>query len=102
MAIDISVDQFEAEVLDKSGEERVVVDFWAPWCNPCKMLGPTLEEVCEEEGLKLVKINVDENSDLARQFGIRGIPAVKVFKDGEVVDEFTGVQPEEQIRSVVT
>ena len=102
MAIDISVDQFEAEVHDKSGEERVVVDFWAPWCNPCKMLGPTLEEVCEEEGLKLVKINVDENSDLARQFGIRGIPAVKVFKDGEVVDEFTGVQPEEQIRSVVT
>jgi len=102
MAIDISVDQFEAEVLDKSGEERVVVDFWAPWCNPCKMLGPTLEEVCEEEGLKLVKINVDENSDLARQFGIRGIPAVKFFKDGEVVDEFTGVQPEEQIRSVVT
>ncbi len=102
MPVDISGNEFENEVIEQSEKERVVVDFWAPWCSPCKMLGPTLKEVCEEEELKLVKVNVDDNSGLAQQFGIRGIPAVKVFEEGEVVDEFTGVQPEDQIRSVVT
>ncbi len=101
MALEISDAQFEKEVIEQSNEEKIVVDFWAPWCGPCQMIGPILEDVCEENDVKLVKLNVDENKQVAQKFGIRGIPAVKIFEDGEIADEFTGVQPEAQIREFV-
>jgi putative thioredoxin len=100
--LEISDEQFETEVIDKSNQEKVVVDFWAPWCAPCKMLGPVLEDVCSELGLTLVKVNVDNNKKAAMEYGVRGIPAVKVFKDGEVSKEFVGAQPEQEVRSLLS
>lgn len=101
MPVETTDEEFEETVIEKSEEEKVVVDFWAPWCNPCQKLGPVLEEICEENDIQLVKINVDDNKQVAQKLGIRGIPAVKVFKDGEIADEFTGVQPEPQIREII-
>ncbi len=91
---------FEEQVLTKSKEKIVVVDFWASWCVPCNMLGPVLEKVVDSYGDKvmLAKVNIDENTATADQFSVNAIPAVKVFKDGKVVSEFTGVVPEDTIK----
>lgn len=77
----------------------VVVDFWAEWCGPCKMLGPVLDEIAAEKGdaVKVVKVNVDEEPDLAVEYGIRNIPALFFFKDGELKDKALGVQPKSEI-----
>ena len=99
---------FETEVLDKSHEKPVVVDFWAPWCGPCRVLGPTVEKLARESGgaWRLVKINTDRYPELGQRYGVRGIPAVKMLagaglrlRGGAVVAEFTGALPEPQVRA---
>ena len=100
MGIDITDSTFQKGVIEKSKELPVLVDFWAEWCRPCRVLKPILEKIAEEYGedLLLAKYDLDSNQEIATKYGVRSIPLVKLFVDGEVVDEFIGAKSEHDVR----
>jgi putative thioredoxin len=104
MAIDVTDATFQTEVIDRSRQAAVVVDLWAPWCGPCKTLGPILERVTAATGGKVVlaKVNVDENPAISQAFQVQSIPAVYAMRDGQVVDGFVGAYPEHVVEQFVT
>ena len=96
MALEVNAKDFEQEVLE--AKETVLVDFWAPWCGPCRMQAPILEKFAEENpGIKVVKVNVDDNQELAMEHNISSIPSLLVFKNGEAVERIVGLMPKSSI-----
>jgi putative thioredoxin len=94
------VKDFQKDVIEKSFDKPVLVDFWAEWCGPCKMVSPILEKLAEEnkDNWELAKVDTDKNQEIAMRYGVRGIPNVKLFRNGEVINEFTGALPEPAIK----
>ncbi len=94
-------ENFEEEVI--TSKEIVVVDFWAPWCSPCKVVVPIMEELSEEYGgkVKFAKLNVDDNNDSAAKFGIMSIPTIMIFKDGKVMDQIVGAVPKDNVKRII-
>lgn len=98
--MNITKENFEAEVMNS--DRPVLIDFWAPWCGPCRMLSPTISEIAEEYGdkVKVCKVNVDEQGELASTFGVMSIPTLVVIKEGKIVNSVIGVRPKDQIVSM--
>jgi putative thioredoxin len=101
--IDVTLQEFRAEVMDESMRRLVLVDFWAPWCGPCKQLGPVLEKIVKAARgkVRLAKMNIDQWPQIAEKLGIQSIPAVVAFRDGQMVDGFVGVLPESEIKAFI-
>lgn len=103
MALELTGENFKSEVLDFDGV--VLVDFWAPWCGPCQMVAPVIEELFDEykdnDKVKIGKVNVDDNNELAQEYGIMSIPTMKLFKKGEIVDEIVGMQTKEALEDKI-
>ena len=99
----VSDASFQADVIEASKTQPVLVDFWADWCRPCHMLSPTVEEIAREKAgkLKVVKLNVDENMNATGRYNIRGIPTLLIFKGGQVAEQIVGAVPKEQIEKVL-
>lgn len=98
--IHIDRNNFQSEVLDS--DRPVLLDFWAPWCTPCRMVGPILDEIAEERSdVKVAKINIDEQPELASQFGVMSIPTLMVMKEGRIVQQSAGARPKAQILSML-
>ena len=99
-AISVNKNNFNQEVLNS--DKPVLMDFWAPWCGPCRMVAPLVEEIAKERSdIKVVKINVDEEQELAMQFGVMSIPTLVVMKNGKIVNQVTGARPEAQILAML-
>ena len=98
---ELSEANFEAEVLRSA--QPVLIDFWAPWCSPCRVIAPVVHELAVENAgqIKVAKINVDESSNLATTYGVNSIPTIMIFKNGEVVDRFVGIQPKSRLQSAI-
>jgi len=103
LIFDVTTQDFMADVLEASRQQPVIVDFWAPWCGPCKQLTPIIEAAVNAAGgtVKLAKMNIDEHPEIAGQMGVQSIPAVVAFKDGQPVDGFMGAQPESQVKAFI-
>ena len=100
MSINISMNNFQQEVVNS--DKPVLLDFWAPWCGPCRMVMPVLEEIAKERSdIKVCKVNVDEQPELARQFGVMSIPALVVLKNGKIVNQSMGAKPKSQILAML-
>ncbi|MBR5259571.1 MAG: thioredoxin [Eggerthellaceae bacterium] len=97
MSVVLSSEEFNAKVLNGTG--KVLIDFFATWCGPCRMIAPFIEEIAEEKAgeVEVYKIDIDQSPDIARQFGIRGVPTLMVFEDGKPVSQMVGAQPKAQI-----
>lgn len=105
MHIDATSASFQKDVLDASKETLVFVDFWAPWCGPCRAIAPILDEISSDPAyqgkVQIVKVNVDDHGDLAEKYEIMGIPNMKFFKNGEVTGEVTGLRPKEDLLAAI-
>ncbi len=101
--IDVTMQGFRAEVMEESMRRLVLVDFWAPWCGPCKQLGPVLEKIAKaaQGTFRLAKMNIDDHPQIAQKLGIQSIPAVVAFRDGQMVDGFVGALPESEIKAFI-